>query len=110
MGEAIILFVTFISIVWNTLKCGGIWQMLILSKLKRRKHGFITYDCNFIGFACNISRYRFFIIKSDVLDCNIIIESKIVIFLKHVFPLKYKEILFHEFLVASNKLLMMCKN
>jgi hypothetical protein len=84
--------------------------MLILSKPKRRKHGFVTYDHNFIDFACNSLCYRFLTIKSDVLDCNIIIESKIAIFLKHVFPLKYKEKLFHEFLVASNKLLMMCKN
>jgi hypothetical protein len=42
--------------------------MLILFKPKRRKHGFVTYDHNFIDFACNSLCYRFLTIKSDVLD------------------------------------------
>ena len=110
MGGSIILVCHIYKHCFEYLE---VWEYLanvILSKPKRRKHGFITYDCDFIGFACNISCYRFFIIKSDILDCNVIIESKISIFLKYVFPLKNKEKLFHEFFVASNKLLMMYKN
>jgi hypothetical protein len=82
----------------------------MLPEPKMRKLSFKTYDCDFIGFACNSSCYRFLTIKRNVLNCNIIIEFKIAIFLEHVFPLKNKEQLFHEFSIASNKLLMMCKN
>jgi hypothetical protein len=32
-----------------------------------------TYDCAFIGYACNSSCYKLLIIKSDVLDYNTII-------------------------------------
>jgi hypothetical protein len=49
-----------------------------------RKCDFKICDYDFIGFACNSSCYRFLTIKNDVLDYNIIIESKNAIFLEHV--------------------------
>jgi hypothetical protein len=45
----------------------------MLSEPKMRKLGSRTYDCAFIGYGCNRSCYRLFIIKSDVLDYNTII-------------------------------------
>jgi hypothetical protein len=72
----------------------GVWGYLenvMLPKPKMRKLSFKIYDCDFIGFACNHSCYRFLTIYSDVLDYNIIIESKIVIYLEHLFLLKNKE-------------------
>jgi hypothetical protein len=53
-----------------------------------RKLGSRICDCDFIGSACNSSCYRFLIIKIDVLDYNIIIESENDIFFEHVFPLE----------------------
>jgi hypothetical protein len=50
-----------------------------------RKFGSRIFDCDFIGFACNSSCYRFLVIKIDVLDYNIIIESENVISLSKCF-------------------------
>jgi len=50
-----------------------------------RKFGSRIFDCDFIGFACNSSCYRFLVIKIDVLDYNIIIESENVISLSMCF-------------------------
>ena len=44
----------------------------------------------FIGYASNNAAYRFFVLKSDVLECNTIIETKNVEFFEHVFPLSEK--------------------
>ena len=41
----------------------------------------------FIGYASNSAAYRFLVLKSDVLECNIIIETKNVEFFEHIFPL-----------------------
>ena len=35
-----------------------------------------TSDCMFIGYASNSATYRFIVLKSGVLECNIIIETK----------------------------------
>ena len=57
---------------------------------KKRKIGSKTYDYMFIGYASNNAAYRFLVLKSDVLECNIIIETKNAEFFEHVFPLSEK--------------------
>jgi hypothetical protein len=64
------LFRKILSLSWNTSKCGGVWQIM-LSEPKIRKLGYIIGYCDFIGFACNSSCYRFLVIKIYVLDYNI---------------------------------------
>jgi hypothetical protein len=76
-----------------------------------RKLGSRICDCDFIGSACNSSCYRFLIIKIDVLDYNIIIESENDIFFEHVFPLeKNKENYSMNLLLLLKKSLIMYKN
>ena len=43
---------------------------------RKRKIGSKTFNCMFIGNASNSVAYRFLILKSDVLECNTIIETK----------------------------------
>ena len=43
---------------------------------KKRKIGSKTSDCMFTGYASNNVTYRFLVLKSDVLECNTIIETK----------------------------------
>ena len=54
---------------------------------KKRKIGSQTSDFMFIGYASNDAAYRFLVLKSDVLECNTIIETKNVEFFEHIFPL-----------------------
>ena len=44
----------------------------------------------FIGYARNNAAYRFLVLKSGVLECNTIIETKNAEFLEHIFPLSEK--------------------
>ena len=73
------------------LKVWGCLAKVMLPEPKRRKLGSRTCDCVFIGYACNSSCYRFFVIKSDILESYTIIESENAIFFEHVLPLKNKE-------------------
>ena len=54
---------------------------------KKRKIGSKTFDCMFIRYASNSVAYRFLVLKSDVLECNTIIETKHAEFFGHIFPL-----------------------
>ena len=42
----------------------------------------------FIGYAGNSVAYKFLVLKSDVLNCNTIIEIKNAEFFEHIYPLK----------------------
>jgi hypothetical protein len=44
----------------------------------------------FIGYAGNSVAYKFLVLKSDVLNCNTIIEIKNAEFFEHIYPLKKK--------------------
>ena len=44
----------------------------------------------FIGYVSNSAVYRFLVLKSDVLECNIIIETRNIEFFEHIFPLYEK--------------------
>ena len=59
----------------------------MLRNPKNRKIGSQTFDCMFIGYASNSVAYRFLVLKSDVLECNTIIEIKNAEFFEHIFPL-----------------------
>ena len=52
---------------------------------KKRKIGSKTYDCMFIRYANNSAAYRFLVLKSDVLECTTIIETKMQNFLNIFF-------------------------
>ena len=52
----------------------------MLPNPEKRKIRSKTYDCMFIGYASNSATYRFLVLKSDVLECNTIIETKNVEF------------------------------
>ena len=43
----------------------------------------------FFGYAKHSAAYRFVVFKSNVLDCNTIIETKNADFLEDIFPLRY---------------------
>jgi len=55
---------------------------------KKRKIGSKTYDCLFIGYAKHRAAYRFLVLKSDIIGCDTIIETKNVEFFEDIFPLR----------------------
>ena len=71
------------------LKVWGCLSKVMLPDLKKRKIG-STFDCMFIEYASNSATYRFLVLKSDVLECNTIIETKNAEFFEHTFPLSEK--------------------
>ena len=60
---------------------------VMLPDPKKRKIRSKTSDCMFIGYASNSVAYRFLVLKSDVLECNTVIETKNAEFFEHIFPL-----------------------
>ena len=58
----------------------GCLAKVMLTDPKKRKIGSKIYDCMFIGYASNSAAYIFLVLKSDVLECNTIIETKNVEF------------------------------
>ena len=50
--------------------------MVMLPNPKKRKIRLTTSNCMFIGYASNSTVYRFLVLKSNVLECNTIIETK----------------------------------
>ena len=67
-----------------------VWECLtkvLLPESKKRKITFKTSNCIFVGYASNNATYRFLILKSDVFECNTIIETKNVEFFEHIYPL-----------------------
>ena len=49
---------------------------VMLPDPKNRKIGSKTSDCIVIRYSSNSAAYRFLVLKSDVLECNTIIEKK----------------------------------
>ena len=49
-----------------------------------------TFDCLFIGYDSNSVTFRFLVLKSDVLECITIIETKNAELFEHIFPLSEK--------------------
>jgi len=64
----------------------------MLREPKKRKLGSKTFDCMFIGYALkSVAAYKFLVLKSDVLDCNTIMETMSAdFFFKNNFPLNSK--------------------
>ena len=69
------------------LKVWGSHAKVMLPDSKKRKMGSKTSNCMFIGYASNSAAYRFLVLKSDVLECNTIIETKNTESFEHIFPL-----------------------
>ena len=70
----------------------GCLAKVMLPDPKKRKIGTKTSDCMFIGYAEHSAAYRFLVLKSDVLDCNTIVETKNAEFFEHIYPLKTENI------------------
>ena len=67
-----------------------VWDCLakvLLLEPRKRKIGSKTFNYMSMGYARNSVAYRFLILKSDVLECNIVIEKKNAKFFKHIYPL-----------------------
>jgi len=52
---------------------------------KKRKIGSKTSNCMFLGCVKNSATYRFHVLKSDVIDHNTIVETKMLSFLNIYF-------------------------
>ena len=72
------------------LKVWGCLAKVMLLDPKKRKIESKTFDCMFIEYASNSVAFRFLILKSGVLECNTIIETKNAEFLEHIFLLYEK--------------------
>ena len=72
------------------LKVWGCLAKVMLPDPKKTKIGSKISNCMFIGYASNSATYRFLVLKSDVLECNTIIETKNAEFFEHIFPLSEK--------------------
>ena len=70
----------------------GCLAKVILPDPKKRKMSFKTSDCMFLGYAEHSVAYRFLVLKSDVIEHNIIVETKSVEFFEHIYPLKVSDI------------------
>ena len=75
------------------LRVWGCQAKVMLPGPRKRKIGFKTSDCMFLGYAEHNAAYRFLILKSDVIEHNTIVETKNVEFFEHIFPLKVSETL-----------------
>lgn len=75
------------------LKVWGCLAKVLLPDPKKRKIGSKIAVCMLIGYAEHNVAYRFLVLKSDVLDSNIIIEIKNTEFFEHIFLLSDK--IFH---------------
>lgn len=60
----------------------------MLPRPKQRKIGFKVSLCILLGYTNHIPAYSFHFLRSDVIQHNIIIETKNVQLFKHVFLLK----------------------
>jgi len=89
------------------LKVWGYLANIILPEPKIRKLGSIIGYCDFIGFACNNSCYRFLVIKIYVLEYNI---WKMLFFLRMCFLWKIRKNYCMNLLLLIINLLMMCNN
>jgi len=68
-----------------------VWESLpkvMLPDPKKRKVGFKTSDCLFLGYAEHSAAYRFLVLNSEIIKRNTIVETKNVEFFEHIFPLK----------------------
>ena len=60
----------------------------MLPNPKKRKIGSKTSDCMFIGYVEHSATYRFLVLKSDMIECDTIMETKNAEFFEDVFPLR----------------------
>ena len=70
------------------LRVWGCLAKVMLPDPKKRKIGSKTSDCIFLGYAEHSVAYRFLVLHSDIIERNIIIETKNVEFFEHIFSLK----------------------
>ena len=70
------------------LKVWGYLAKVMLLGPKKRKISSKTSDCLFLGYAKHSVAYRFLVLNSEIIERNIIVETKNVEFFEHIFPLK----------------------
>jgi len=86
----------------------GCLANIMLHEPKIRKLGSRIGYCDFIGFACNNSCYRFLVIKIYVLDYNV--WKKMLFSSRMCFFWKIRKNYCMNLLLLLINLLMMCKN
>jgi len=64
----------------------GCLAKVMLPNPKKRKIGSKTSDCLFIGYVEHSVAYRFLVLKSDMIECNTIMETKNAELFEDVFP------------------------
>ena len=57
------------------LRVWGCLAKVMLLDPKKRKIGSKTSDCLFIGYAEHSATYRFIVLKSDMIECDTIMET-----------------------------------
>ena len=74
----------------NIWECGGASPKWCYSIQRKKKIGSKTFDCLFIGYVEHSAAYRFLVLKSDMIECDTIMETRNAKFFEDVFPLKYR--------------------
>ena len=69
----------------------GCLAKVMLPDPEKRKIGFKTSDCMFLGYAEHNVAYRFLVLKNDVIEHNTIVETKNVEVFEHIFSLKVSD-------------------
>ena len=72
----------------------GYLAKVMLPEPKKRKIGSKTSDCMFIGYADHSAAYKFLVLRSVVLDRNIVIETKNAEFFENIFPLSERFLIY----------------
>ena len=90
------------------LKVWGCLAKVMLPDPKKRKIGSKTSDCMFIGYASNSAAYRFLVLKSDVLESNSIIETKMPNFLNKFSHFLNKFLIHPQLWMLKNHMMSMC--
>jgi len=67
----------------------GCLAKVVLPDPKKRKIGSKTSDFLFIGYVEHSATYRFLVLKSDMIECDTIMETKNAEFFEDVFPLRF---------------------
>jgi len=70
------------------LRVWGCLAKVMLPDTKKRKMGSKTSNCLFIGYAEHSAAYRFLVLKSDMIKCDTIMETKNAKFFEDIFPLR----------------------
>jgi len=70
------------------LRVVGCLARVMLPDPKKRKIGSKTFDCFFIGYVEHSAAHRCLVLKSDMIECDTIMDTKNARFFEDIFPLR----------------------